>query len=150
MSDSVAFPPFVVGHVIRTTNTAEFNESTALVPGIWERLLADEALLAWEGRVGESLFGVYFDYESGASGAYSLLVGVRADSLEAVPAGLACVRVSDEKRVTFRAEGQMPAAVVDAWHRIWASHEEHLDRAFTTDVEAHHPDGSASILISIR
>lgn len=150
MSDVVGVSPFVVGHVVRTTNTAESAESTAMVPGLWSRVLGNEGLLAWADRVGDGLFGVYFDYESDQSGAYSLLVGVGADVIEDVPAGLACVRVGDEKRAAFRAEGQMQTAMVDAWGRVWSSSAKGaLSRTFTTDVEVHHPDGSADILIAV-
>lgn len=150
MSERIQLPPLVIGHVVRTCNTAESQESTALIPGLWARVLADATLLSWSGRAADGLFAVYFDYESDQDGAYSLLVGVGAAGAEHLPAGVACVRVADEAYESFHADGDGPAAVVAAWGRVWsATAEGTLPRAFTTDVEVHAPDGSVDLLIAL-
>ncbi|MBT2486419.1 MULTISPECIES: GyrI-like domain-containing protein [unclassified Microbacterium] len=127
MSESPT-PAFVVGEVVQTTYGAESG---------------------WVGRVGTEFFGVYFDYESDESGAYSLLVGVGADSDEDAPDGASSVGLDQGRRVAFPAAGPMPAGIVEAWGRVWsASTSGELSRAFTTDIEVHRPDGSAEILIA--
>ena len=142
-------PAFVIGEVVRTTNSAELDQSTAKIPGLWDRVLSDSTLAGWSGRIGTEFFGVYFDYESDESGAYSVLVGVGANSDEDTPAGASSVGLDEVHRVVFPVEGPMPAGLVEAWGRVWSARAAgELGRAFTTDIEVHRRDGSVAILIA--
>lgn len=147
---TIALPAFVVGHAIRTTNSAEAS-ADGLIPGLWKRVATDNRLLGLPGRVGDRLYAVLFDYESDESGAYTQLVGVGIDDPAAVPAGIAMVGLGVEERVAFHARGEMPAALIETWGEIWRrTTDGSLEREFTVDVEAHEPDGSASLLIAGR
>lgn len=144
-------PALVVGEVVRTTNAAESDPSSAQIPGLWARVLGDSTLAGWPRRVGTDVFSVYFDYESDETGAYSVLVGVGADSDTDVPAGSSSVRLDETPRVAFPSAGPLPAGIIDAWGRVWsATASGEIDRAFTTDVEVHRADGPAEILVAVR
>ena len=139
----------LVGHLVRTTNRAELTGSEALIPGLWATVLADRALLQSDDRVGDEIVAALFDYESDENGAYSQLVGVRVAPGSAVPPGLATLAIADAPRVEYDATGEMPAALIAAWGRVWdETARGSLQRAFGVDVEVHRPDGSASIHIS--
>lgn len=141
-------PAFVAGHAIRTTNAAEATDQ-GLIPGVWQRTAADAGLLGLDARRGDALYAVLFDYESDQDGAYTQIVGIGIDDAADVPAGVAVVRLGDEPRTAFEAAGQMPHALIAAWGTVWEqSAAGALSRAFTVDVEVHHADGTATVLVA--
>lgn len=145
----VTIPAFVVGHAVRTTNAAESDQSSALLPGLWTRVIGDKDLLSYAGRVDDRLYAVLFDYESDETGAYTQVVGIGVDAPDSIPHDYVTVRVSDQARRPYVAEGAMPAALISAWRRIWSeSASEQLRRAFSSDVEVHLADGRATILVA--
>lgn len=145
---SSPLPAFVAGHAIRTTNAAEATDQ-GLIPGVWQRTGADTGLLGLAARRGDALYAVLFDYESDQDGAYTQIVGVGIDDPADAPAGLAIVRLGDEPRFAVEAVGEMPHALIAAWGSVWEqSANGTLERAFTVDVEVHHADGTATLLIA--
>ena len=89
-------------------------------------------------------FAVYDSYESDHTGSYRVVVGtpgLEADAEAKVEAG---------RFARFVAEGEQPTALIETWRRISAATESgELERAFTADLEIHHPD-RVEILIALR
>lgn len=142
-------PRFVVGHAVRTTNVAEAQASTALLPGLWALTTGDQDLLGHAARLDNCLYAVLLDYESDETGAYTQVMGIGVDAPTSIPHDLVTVRISDAARQPYVAEGEMPLALVSAWERVWAdTAAKRIRRAFSSDLEVHSADGTATILVA--
>ncbi|ETK32118.1 GyrI-like domain-containing protein [Microbispora sp. ATCC PTA-5024] len=134
----------VVGYAVRTSNAAEADPARAQLPGLWARAGAPGAFAHVPGRVDENLYAVLTDYESDHRGAYTQVVGVAVHTAARLPEGMVAVRVPGVPCLLFEARGPMPAALLDAWQQAWKHTESGAApaRAFTTDLEVHHPGGT--------
>ncbi|WP_067185643.1 GyrI-like domain-containing protein [Microtetraspora niveoalba] len=133
----------VVGHAVRTTNAAEADPAGALLPALWARAGAPGAFAHVPARVDENLYAVLTDYESDHNGAYTQVVGVAVHTAARLPEGMVAVRAPGVPAMRLEARGPMPDALLDAWQQVWKHTEAGgiPPRAFTTDVEIHHPAG---------
>ncbi|WP_433421706.1 GyrI-like domain-containing protein [Microtetraspora malaysiensis] len=133
----------VVGHAVRTTNAAEADPARAQLPALWARAGAPGAFAHVPGRVEENLYAVLTDYESDHNGAYTQVVGVAVHTAARLPEGMVAVRVPGVPAMRLEARGPMPDALLEVWDQV----RRHTDsggtppRAFTTDLEIHHPAG---------
>ncbi|MBN9177382.1 MAG: GyrI-like domain-containing protein [Microbacterium sp.] len=144
-------PAVIIGHLARTTNAAEADPQRAQLGALWGRVLADDALLNLAARADARLYAALFDYDSDESGAYTQVVGVGVDAAADLPPHYAAVHLAEAPREAYPASGEMPAALIAAWGRVWADTAAGaLRRAFTCDIEVHEPDGSATILVATR
>ncbi|MFI0545571.1 MAG: GyrI-like domain-containing protein [Brachymonas sp.] len=146
----------ISGASIRTNNALEAS-GQGRIGQLWQ----DYAATASSAVAGAQAYGVYSDYESDASGDYRLTVGSRdnrdnRDSAEAqAAANGVTVQVQAGSYLAFRAQGQMPRAVVQAWQTIWAHFAaEQADalpyvRVYGTDFEHYDAPDSAVIYIGI-
>jgi len=133
----------VVGYPIRTTNAAEGNQSTALIPSLWQRVMAPSAFDRVTARSDAALYAVYTDYETDHNGAYTHVVGVRVTDANDLPEGMVTVRVPSAQYSVRKIDGPIPDALIKEWMSVWAeTSENRLHRSFTTDVEVHGPDGT--------
>ncbi|GAA3102663.1 MULTISPECIES: GyrI-like domain-containing protein [Nonomuraea] len=133
----------VVGFVVRTTNADEMDPARAKLPGLWQRAGAPGAFAHVPGRVDENLYAVLTDYESDHHGAFTQIVGTGVRTVPRVPEGMVAVRVPAGPAMKLEVRGQMPQALIDTWQQVWKHTESGGTpaRAFTTDLEVHHPDG---------
>ncbi|GII79917.1 DNA-binding protein [Sphaerisporangium rufum] len=133
----------VVGYAVRTTDAAEADPARAQSPALWARAGAPGAFAHVPGRVGEDLYAVLADYESDHQGAYTKIVGVAVRTLPRLPEGMVAVRVPGVPSLKVEAHGPAPLALAEAWRQVWRHAEGGGTpaRAFTTDLEVHHPDG---------
>ncbi|MGI5155628.1 GyrI-like domain-containing protein [Microbispora sp. CA-102843] len=133
----------VVGYAVRTTDAAEADPARAQLPGLWARAGAPGAFAHVPGRIDESLYAVLTDYESDHNGAYTQIVGVAVRTAARLPEGMVAVRVPGVPALLFEARGPMPGALGEAWQQVWKHTESGglPARAFTTDLEIHHPGG---------
>lgn len=133
----------VVGLVVRTTNADEMDPARARLPVLWQRAGAPGAFAHVPGRVDENLYAVLIDYESDHNGAYTQIVGTGVRTVPRLPEGMVAVRVPGGPALKFEARGPMPQALVETWQQVWKHTESGgtPSRAFTTDLEVHHPGG---------
>ncbi|MCK2217802.1 GyrI-like domain-containing protein [Actinomadura sp. ATCC 31491] len=133
----------VVGWVVRTSNADEMDPARAKLPALWQRAGAPGAFAHVPGRLDENLYAVLTDYESDHHGAYTQIVGVGVRTAPRLPEGMVSVRVPGGQALLVEARGQLPQALVEAWQQVWKHTEAGgvPARAFTTDVEVHHPGG---------
>lgn len=133
----------VTGLSTKTQNSDEFNDKTAKLPGLWQQFYSSD--LAGNAN----LFEVYSDYESDATGLYTVTLGV-ADTREG--AAFASVKIEAGNYLVFQATGPMPAAVIETWKQIW----EYFDvqgeyrRRFISDYEVYSSPDKAAIYIGIE
>ena len=133
----------VTGFSVRTQNCDEFNEKTAQLPRLWQKLYGS-------GLAGnDCVFGVYSDYESDANGFYTVTVGIQSNTeLTAV----ASVTIQTGNYLVFQGKGQMPFTVVETWKRIWDyfKTENKYQRNFNSDFEAYSGPDEVEIYIGIK
>ncbi|SEG43894.1 Predicted transcriptional regulator YdeE, contains AraC-type DNA-binding domain [Nonomuraea solani] len=134
----------VVGFAVRTTNAEEMDPARAKLPTLWQRAGAPGAFAHVPGRLDENLYAVLTDYESDHNGAYTQIVGTGVRTVPRLPEGMVAVRVPAVQSLKLAARGPMPQSLVEAWQQVWKHTESGgtPSRAFTTDLEVHHPDGA--------
>lgn len=145
----------VVGRAVRTSNAEETEPGRGRLDALWARAGAPGAFAHVPGRVDENIYAVLTDYESDHHGSYTQVVGVAVRSAAALPEGMVAVRVPGVQALKLEARGPMPGALREVWQWLWKHTESGgtPPRAFTTDLEVHHPGGVdvyAAILPALR
>ncbi|OWA36285.1 hypothetical protein B9G55_08585 [Saccharibacillus sp. O16] len=164
-------PAFTLtGFAVRTTNQVEMGPH-GLIPGLWKTYYQSGLPLDSAVRNPHLIYALYTDYESDASGAYTLVIG--HESAEAVPTDEAgetrrafasidqerfCARVPDSRYRVFKTRrGPFGEVVAETWGQIWAYYEQSSEqRAYTGDFELYDtrqfdPEAAeVSIYIAIR
>lgn len=149
----------VKGISVRTNNADEMNPDQAKIGKLWQQF---DQQVPVDYQHGERVYGIYSDYESDASGEFTVLAGyVPNDPSTAVSHSLgshsACseleqVTIPSGNYLVFHGEGDMPQVVIDTWMKVWdyfsqpdASHQ----RAFTVDFEFYRSEREVEIHIAI-
>ena len=143
----------VIGIEVGTTNQLEMNPATAKIPGLYARYYQDHiAEKIPHKKKDGSMLGVYTNYESDHTGAYTLVIGVPVTSLDAIPAQMTGVTIPAGKYLVFQARGPMPQALIETWTTIWNYFPGHpgYKRAYTTDYEIHRGEDSADIYVAVK
>ncbi len=147
MTMQIREPMTVIGFSARTSNAAESDPERAKIGALWGRVMSG-ALDAVPHRGGDRrITAVYHEYGSNQNGPYTILVGAVVDQTKPtdVPAGMVALEVPAAECAVFEARGEMPGALIETWMKIWGvfPNDQH-ERAFTSDVEFHAPDGSGA------
>lgn len=148
----------LAGISARTSNMREYTPE-AVIPQMWERFWK-EGLLARIPNAAEPgvIYGCYHDYENGASGEYSMLIGTSVITDAALPEGFKAVTVPAAKYAVFTtARGPLAQVVTEAWAAIWKwSSASEMTRTFTGDFErydersANPEDAQVDIYIAVQ
>ncbi|NKI20373.1 effector binding domain-containing protein [Paenibacillus dendritiformis] len=148
----------LAGISARTSNMREYTPE-AVIPQMWERFWT-EGLLARIPNAAEPgvIYGCYHDYENGASGEYSMLIGTSVITDAALPEGFKAVTVPAAKYAVFTtARGPLAQVVTEAWAAIWKwSSASEMTRTFTGDFErydersANPEDAQVDIYIAVQ
>jgi len=130
----------VSGPSVRTNNASEASGSGKLA-GLWAGYYKSHP------PTSETVYGVYSNYASNASGDYTVMAGTKTSDT-----GDSAVAVKSGTYLAFPANGQMPGAIIDAWKSVWEffSKEQLYERAFETDFEQYTGPTSAAIYIGVR
>lgn len=145
-------PVTVSGIQIRTKNTDEFNIDTARIPKLWEQFFTEKLNEKIPyAKADSNIYGIYHEYESDSSGYYtvSAAVEITAESNNAL---LKTFEIGSGHYLVFDANGKIPAAIINAWKRIWDYFEKNTDyqRAFLTDFEVYKGSEECAIYIGIK
>lgn len=101
----------IIGLSTRTTNAKEMDRSTGRIGPLWKEF--DEKVEV-DYKKGGRVYGVYSDYESDASGEYSILAGT--DQLDAHSSvKLEEIVIPGGKYLVFPAKGDIPGIVIATW-----------------------------------
>lgn len=154
----------LVGIGVRTTNQEEAGPN-GRIPALWTQYFQLAGTHSNEAQAQDDfIYGVYTDYETDASGAYTAFIGHTYDldlpmTTEATGASAAAnlqqiVVPSSMYRVFETRRGPMPQVVIEAWQEIWAYYETAAEqRAYTGDFERYdkndYQDGEAAVRIYI-
>ncbi|WP_285578171.1 GyrI-like domain-containing protein [Geothrix limicola] len=144
--------PFsVTGISVRTINRDEFNPTTAKLPNLWARFYGNGVTGQVPNQApGSSVFGVYSDYESDATGFYSVTAGMATSG--PTSSEFTTVSIEEGRYLVFENRGPMPQAVIDTWGIIWAYFENNTEfiRSYTTDFEEYRGPDQIAIHIGVR
>ncbi len=128
----------IIGIEARTSNAAEANPQIAQIPALWQKFFQVAENIPHR-KNPDIVFGIYTHYQSDHRGSYSLIVSSEVNHLDEIPEGMIGVLLPAAKYLLFRAEGQMPAALIETWAQIWHYFSENTtyERAYTADYERH-------------
>ena len=132
----------VVGIAARASNA-----EPKLIGDLWRRFhaLGDQKIV--ESRLDETVYCVYCEYESDASGPFTVVIGcaVAADSV--VREGLKKVDIPAGEFAVFPVSGPLPAGVFAAWKEIWKTP---LQRTYAADYDKYAADGIVTVYVGVR
>lgn len=123
----------VIGISIRTTN--EHGQSAKDIPALWTKFTTEGTLNKIPGRVNDTIYSIYTDYEKDHTKPYTTIIGCKVESLGNVPDGMVGKTIEAGMYETFLATGNiMQGIVIAEWIKIWAAQ---IPRAFTADFEVY-------------
>ncbi|PIK16391.1 GyrI-like domain-containing protein [Halobacteriovorax sp. JY17] len=135
------------GISVRTRNSNEMDPLTAKIGSLWERFYNENAKHL---NSNSSVYGVYYSYESDATGEFNVLAG---STFENVGSELSKVSTEKGKYMVFSKEGEMPGAVIEAWQEIWSffsKSECSYNREYLTDFEKYIGTNKVEVYIGIK
>jgi predicted transcriptional regulator YdeE len=140
----------VQGVMVRTRNADEVQTETVRIGKLWNDFASQVVpRMSPDAQV----YGVYYGYESDASGAFNVLAGCDKDlALDANGQAWACVNLSPGSYLVFKSRGAMPQALVTTWFEIWSYFADPQcphQRAYTTDFEYHCETGAVDVHIAL-
>lgn len=139
----------ISGISIRTKNSDEMQPQTSKISGLWQQFYQEIASNLQEGA---TVFGVYYNYESDASGEFSVMAG--SDKVaESKNNNLEEVTIKTGKYLVFKEPGEMPQIVINTWSKIWdyfSADTPDYQRAYTTDFELYKGQNEIEIYISVK
>lgn len=134
----------VTGFSVRTVNKDEFKPETAKLPELWGRFASSDLI-----KDQTAVYGVYSDYESDASGFYTVTAGVPLSS--SLEGKYETASIVSGQYLVFSAKGPMPQTVVQIWERVWNYFDENKEykRNFRTDFEVYTGEEEVAVYIGI-
>ena len=139
----------ITGISIRTTNANEMNPARAKIAALYQEF---DKKITVDYKNGARVYGVYYNYESDASGEYSVMAGTDQPG-ETSGDGIETLVIPRGHYMVFAAKGDMPQVVIDTWGKIWryfsaegVSHP----RAYTTDFEFYKNQQEIEIHIAVK
>ncbi|MFT3748279.1 MAG: effector binding domain-containing protein [Agriterribacter sp.] len=120
----------IAGLSIRTTN--ENGQSARDIPALWQRFFAEDMLNKIPGKIDNTLYCIYTDYEKDYTKPYTTLLGCRV-SAEVIEQGITTKIFTGDKYHVFTAKGALDDGIVfKEWLKIWNAD---IERLYTTDIE---------------
>lgn len=127
----------IIGIATRTTNQREAN-GNGEIPKLWERFITEQLEKDISNKHSKNqILSVYADYENGAQGIYSYMIGSQVNDSSNVPDGMVTRRIPCGTYAVFTSDqGPISKVVPEAWAFIWNWFQESdTERAFTYDFE---------------
>ncbi|EKN64132.1 effector binding domain-containing protein [Schinkia azotoformans] len=129
-------------YLINSTRTNNFNDEQMLgkIKTLW-----GEATRKLESHQ-NSVYGVYYDYESDYKADHSLSVAIEDNN------GNTFIEIpSNEIYEVFKVDTTDEQGIIKAWSKIWEQEEAgSLKRAYSYDFEKYNPNGEIEIHIAIK
>jgi predicted transcriptional regulator YdeE len=135
------------GICIRTNNADEMKAEKAKIGSLHQRFDQEVEV---DYASGERVFSLYYDYESDASGDFSVLVGFDGMNKEK---NITTIEIPAGKYLVFSAKGKIPKIVIETWGEIWnyfSSDGCEHKRAYSTDFEWYKSQNEVEICIGVE
>ncbi|MBW0435852.1 GyrI-like domain-containing protein [Leptospira yasudae] len=121
----------LIGVRTRTKNADEFGPNGKIGP-LWGKFFQE--VFPKLSNPGDSIYAVYWDYESDENGEYSYFIGVPAASDNTN--GFETLSLPEGTYLELATEkGKSPDIVVQLWQQVWSDSGIKNRRAFATDYE---------------
>lgn len=121
----------VVGITVRTTN--ENWQSAQDIPALWHKFLTENITDRIPGKIDDTVYCIYTDYEKDYTRPYTTLLGCRVQNMDTIPEGLTGMSFAGGQYQQFTAKGKMMEGIVfEEWKKIWNSA---ISRIYTADFE---------------
>jgi len=140
----------ISGLQVRTRNADEADNAKGKIGPLWGQFFARNLPETLPGKIGDGkIYGVYSNYESDASGLFDVTAGVAVIS---APADFASISIAAGRYMVFNCEGEMPAAIIEGWGRVWSNFSSGAvhERLYLTDFEEYQGPQQAAIYIGIK
>jgi predicted transcriptional regulator YdeE len=135
-------PVTIAGITVRTDNSPAGLER---IGQLWATFFRDGVMNALGALAEGPICEAYFDYESDAQGAYTVILGSRVPADAPVAAGLQRVTLPAARYAKFSIDD--PKAIYAAWQHIWQRQD--IERSYSGDFEVI-GENSADIYIALR
>ncbi len=123
----------VIGISVRTTN--ENGQVAVDVPALWNRFITEGIANQIPGKLSDSLYCIYTDYEKDHTKPYTTILGCKVENLQNIPAGMVGITVESATYSKHIAKGNiLQGLVFSEWTKIWNSD---LNRGYTADFEVY-------------
>lgn len=109
----------IIGLAIRTTNAGAKSQKD--IGELWGRFTREEVFEKIPDKIDSEVYCLYTDYEDGANGHYTTIIGARVSSLERIPEICIGKTIPASKYRIYHSQGKLPEVVVDTWTEIWNS-----------------------------
>ena len=139
----------VLGISVRTKNSDEMQPQTAKIGELWQQFYQD---IVPKLQNGATIFGLYSNYESDASGEFTVMA-CSDEVNESASNELEQSSIQKGNYLVFEGTGEMPHAVINTWSNIWdyfSSDTQEYQRAYTTDFELYKSPNEIEIYISVK
>ena len=136
------------GISIRTNNADEMVVSKAKIGQLHQNF---DKQVNVDYAAGERVYAIYYDYESDATGNYSVMAGF--DGLQEEDQSLQALTVEAGNYLVFSAKGEIPKIVIETWGKIWeyfSSESCTHKRVYSTDFEYYKSQDEVEICIAVE
>lgn len=121
----------IVGIECRTSNAPEAGPYD--IPQLWGRFYSEGVISQIPNKISNEVIALYCDYEGDYTQPYSLVIGCPVSSSDITPDGMVVKTIPAGSYAVFRAVGEYPASLIEAWGNIWQQAD--LKRTYTSDYE---------------
>lgn len=127
----------VIGLGLRTTNKKTIEHGT--ISHLWQRFFNESVATTIDNKIDAAIIVLYYDFEHGKDGSYTVVIGCRVSSLDTIPAGMTSHHVPAQTRTIFTStQGAISHIAFDLWKNIWALEDAgSLYRTYQTDYEVY-------------
>ncbi len=123
------------------------NAEPQRIGDLWQSLHAMGNAQAIPGRLDDSLYSVYCEYEGDYTQPYTVVIGCAVSQAAAVPKGMRTISVPGGQFAVLRPEGELPQAVFDTWAWVWGSS---LERRYEADYDRYGADGAVTVHVGVK
>ncbi len=126
----------IIGISVRTDNS-DHNKLTNDMQALWGKFISENISEKIPGKIDNSIYCVYTDYDGDYTKPYLALLGCRVDNLDVVPTGLIGRKIDAAAYKKFVAKGNILHGVVfKQWQDIW-NLDKDIPRAYIADLEVY-------------
>ena len=138
----------IQGLSTRTNNSNEFDPKTSKIGKLHHTF---DTQVTVNYKEGARVYAIYYDFASDMHGDYTVLAGT--DTVESTQTTLEEVHTVEGEYLCFKAKGEVPAIVFEAWQKVWDYFQDaklEAQRAYTTDFEYYKSTDEIEIYISMK
>jgi len=143
----------LIGLAFHGKTTNKNNQSEKDCGDLWQKFEQEKIAARIPGKLSETVYAVYFDYESDENGRFSYFIGCKADDKILLPEGLDELYIPAQHYEQVTAKGVMTGCITEAWQKVWDTIK---NRKFGYDFEVYDErsrdwnDATVDICISIQ